>query len=82
MSTRKRRGPVLRNRPSHANESTTTTALDGLSLYLSKHWIRYQEDQYGDFKEPPDSAHVFLRPLSTRGCVGCGCSGWCAAEAA
>jgi hypothetical protein len=33
MNPRKRRGPVLGNRPSH--DSTTTTALDGPSLSLS-----------------------------------------------
>jgi hypothetical protein len=74
MSLRKRRGPVLGNRPSH--DSTTTTALDGLSLSLSKHWIRHQEDQCGDFWELSDTALVLPAPGPTRKGAGCGCAGW------
>jgi hypothetical protein len=68
MSLRKRRGPVLANRPSH--DSTTHTALDGLSLTLSRHWSPYQEDQFGDYRES-------LEPTPTGGVTqdseGCGC---------
>jgi hypothetical protein len=71
MSPRKRRGPALTNRPSQ--DSITTTALEGLSLSLSKHWVRYQEDQAGDFWESPDLASVLMGRRATRDCVGCGC---------
>jgi hypothetical protein len=74
MSPRKRRGPVLGNRPSH--DSTTTTALDGLSLSLSRHWIPYQEDQYGDYWEPLETAPRG----ATQDREGCGCvPGYCLA---
>jgi hypothetical protein len=56
MSLRKRRGPVSANRPSH--DSTTTTALDGLSLTLSRQWIPYDEDSAGDYYESPEAAFV------------------------
>jgi len=59
MSLRKRRGPVLANRPSHdSHDSTTTTALDGPSLSLSRQWIPYLEDSLGDCCEPPETAHI------------------------
>jgi hypothetical protein len=68
--TRKRRGPALGNRPSH--DSTTTTALDGLSLSLSKQWIPYdEEDLSGDFLEPPEIVpiRVIRAPDRECGCV-------------
>jgi hypothetical protein len=73
MNPPKRRGPVLGNRPPYAHESTTTTALDGPSLSLSKHWIRYQEDQFGDFYEPPESAPVRVTRGAAHDCGVCGC---------
>jgi hypothetical protein len=69
VNPRKRRGPALGDRPSH--DSTATTALDGPSVSLSRHWLPYQEDQFGDFCEPPETT-----PLcgATQDSEGCGCA--------
>jgi hypothetical protein len=72
MSLRKRRGPVLANRPSH--DSTTTTALDGPSLSLSRQWISYQEDQFGDFYEPPETAPIRVARGAAKDYEVCGCA--------
>lgn len=56
MNPWKRRGPALGDRPSH--DSTATTALDGPCLSLSRQWIPYQEDQLGDFSEPPETTPI------------------------
>jgi hypothetical protein len=59
VSPRKRRGPVLGNRPSHtSHDSTTTTAFEGPSLSLSSQWIPYDEDSAGDYYESPEAAFV------------------------
>jgi hypothetical protein len=71
MNAQKRRGSVLGNRPSH--DSIATRTLDGPRLLLSKHWIRYQEDQDGDFCESPDATLVRATRRATRDREGCGC---------
>jgi hypothetical protein len=70
MSPRKRRGPVVGNRPSCALNSTATTTLDGPSLSLSSAWIPYQEDQFGDVCEPPGTDPVRVTREATPDC-GC-----------
>jgi hypothetical protein len=69
MSLRKRRGPVLGNRPSH--DSTTATALDGLSLPPTAHWFPYMEDQFGDVAEPPEAALVSANRRAPHVCGSC-----------
>jgi hypothetical protein len=52
MSLRKRRRPIWGYRPSR--NSTTTTALEGLTLPPTTHWYPYVEDEFGDPYEPPE----------------------------
>jgi hypothetical protein len=69
MSLRKRRGPVLENRPSQ--DPTTTTAPDRLSLPPTAHWFPYMEDRCGDVVEPPEAALVSANRRTPHICESC-----------
>jgi hypothetical protein len=73
MNPRKRRRLVWGDQPSCTNIEAATMPLDGLSLSLSRYWIRYQEDQFGDFCEPPETAPLRVIRAAAHDRESCGC---------
>jgi hypothetical protein len=70
MSPVKRREPVLGDRPSSEN-STTTTVFDGLSISPSAHWFPYLEDEFGDVVEPDEAALISANHKALHVCESC-----------
>jgi hypothetical protein len=74
MSPRKRRGPALGSQPSYTHNSTATVTPEGLSVYPSRHWYPYIEDQFGDVVEPDEAALISVNRRAPHLCEGCSAS--------